>query len=288
MSANIFLTEARILAHTAHAGGQQVLRLHAPECATAAQPGQFVHLRCHAQLALRRPLSLLRTDPQAGWVEVLYKVVGQGTALLASQPVGATLSLLGPIGQGYTVPPHCRQPVLLGGGVGMPPMFFWAQQLRARNLTPWVVLGSEVPFPFTARPSQFLIPGLPPEVIAAAPLLEDWGVPSRLASLQGYPGCFEGYVTELAERWLRTLTPDVLAGVVIYACGPHPMLHASARLAQRFGLASQLALEEFMACGVGGCAGCTVELHLPTGRAMKRVCVDGPVFAGDAVFPPLT
>lgn len=282
----LFLHDARILTHTAHPGGQYVLRLEAPECASTAQPGQFVHLRCHDRLALRRPLSLLRVDPQAGWIEVLYKVVGDGTALLAQQPVGASLSVLGPIGNGFTRPATCQQPLLLGGGVGMPPMLFWAQRLRAQGVTPLVILGSEVPFPFTARPSQFLVPGLPPEVIAAAPLLEDWGIPSRLASLQAYPGCFDGYVTELAESWLRTRSPAALAGVVVYACGPHPMLQASARLAQRFGLASQLALEEFMACGVGGCAGCNIELHLPTGRAMKRVCVDGPVFAGDAVFPP--
>ncbi len=283
---NIYLETATILAHQAHPSGQYVLRLQAPRCAATALPGQFVQLQCHALQAMRRPLSLMRADPTAGWVELLYKVAGTGTALLAQQPVGATLSLLGPIGNGFSLPPHCTRPLLIGGGVGLPPMIFWAAHLRHQpTVKPLVLLGSEIPFPFTARPSQYLLPGIPAATIAAMPLLEDWNIPSRLASLQGYPGCFNGYVTDLAAAWLSTLTPEALTHVTLYACGPHPMLHATARLAQHFKLGCQLALEEFMACGVGGCAGCTVELHLPQGIAMKRVCVDGPVFDGAAVFP---
>jgi dihydroorotate dehydrogenase electron transfer subunit len=115
-------------------------------------------------------------------------------------------------------------------------------------------------------------------VIAAMPLLDDWGVPSRLASLQGYPGCHQGYITDLARVWLEALTEAERAEVGIYACGPHPMLAATATLAQEFDLPCQVSLEEFMACAVGGCAGCTVRITTPDGPAMKRVCVDGPVF----------
>ncbi|NNG12360.1 MAG: dihydroorotate dehydrogenase electron transfer subunit, partial [Halobacteria archaeon] len=115
-------------------------------------------------------------------------------------------------------------------------------------------------------------------VIAAMPLLEDWGVPSRLTSLQGFPGCFEGYITDLARSWLDSLSAAEHDEVGIYACGPHPMLAAAARLAGEFNLPCQVSLEEYMACAVGGCAGCTVRLKMPDGPAMKRVCVDGPVF----------
>jgi len=156
---------------------------------------------------------------------------------------------------------------------------FLAERLRAdAHWQPLVLMGSEVPFPFSARPSRFLVPGLPEGVIAAMPLLEDWGIPSRLASLQGFPGCFEGYITELARNWLDSLSAAERAEVGIYACGPHPMLAAAARLAGEYSLPCQVSLEEYMACAVGGCAGCTVRLITPDGPAMKRVCVDGPVF----------
>ena len=116
------------------------------------------------------------------------------------------------------------------------------------------------------------------------PLLEEWGIASRLASRAGFAGCFKGFVTELADAWLGALPPQELQKVEIFACGPTPMLAAAARLARRHGVACQVSLEEFMACAVGGCAGCTVRVDTPTGAAMKRVCVDGPVFDAYTVF----
>ena len=115
------------------------------------------------------------------------------------------------------------------------------------------------------------------------PLLESWGTPARLTSLQGYEGCHNGYVTDLADRWLSTLGDDELAKVEVFACGPTPMLRAVAELAARYGLPCQVSLEEFMACAVGGCAGCAVKINTPEGPAMKRVCVDGPVFDATTV-----
>jgi dihydroorotate dehydrogenase electron transfer subunit len=117
------------------------------------------------------------------------------------------------------------------------------------------------------------------------PLLEDWGLPSRLASLAGYPGCFVGYVTELAAHWLASLERGALEEVAIFACGPTPMLRAAAHVARRFAVPCQISLEEFMACAVGGCAGCAVRVATERGVAMKRVCVDGPVFDANTVFP---
>ena len=281
----IHLEEAEILAHQAYPGDQYVLRVQAPECAAKALPGSFAHLQCDPLLAMRRPLSIMRVDPRQGWVEFLYKAVGDGTRLLARRQAGETLSLLGPIGVPFQAHPERPRPLLLGGGVGIPPMVFLADRLRGNSAwQPFVVMGSEVPFPFQARPSRFLVPGLPDGVIAAMPLLEDWGIPSRLTSLQGYPGVFEGYVTDLARAWLLGLTEAERTEVEVFSCGPHPMLEAVARLAREFDLPCQVSLEEFMACAVGGCAGCAVEIMTETGPAMKRVCVDGPVFDARQVF----
>ena len=285
----ILLEQAPVLAHVHFEGEQHVLRLAAPQCAARAMPGSFVHLRCAAELPMRRPLSIMRADPAAGWIEVLYKEVGPGTRALASVQPQQTLSVLGPIGQGFVLHRERPRVLAIGGGVGIPPMIFLAERLRDRSATackPLVLMGSEIPFPFRARPSSIMIPGMPDAVIASMPLLEEWGMPSRLATLSGFAGCFDGYVTELARAWLSAAAPAALAETQIFACGPTPMLAATARVAREFSVPCQVALEEFMVCAVGGCAGCAVAVQTPTGSAMKRVCVDGPVFEANAVFPP--
>ncbi|MCG8669135.1 MAG: hypothetical protein MI867_06945, partial [Pseudomonadales bacterium] len=128
--------------------------------------------------------------------------------------------------------------------------------------------------------------GCPDAASDSLTLLEDWGVPSRLASQAGLAGCYEGFVTDLADRWLSSLSREDRSRVTIFSCGPEVMLRAAQAVAQKHSLPSQLCLEEFMACGVGGCAGCTVQVETDRGPAMKRVCVDGPVFDGDRVYPP--
>jgi len=284
---SIALEDGRVLSQEGFEGAQWVMRLQAPKCAARARPGSFVHLSCDDDIPMRRPLSIMRVDAEAGWIEVLYKVVGSGLAALARRRAGDTLSVLGPIGQGFTPHPERPRPLLLGGGVGIPPMVFLAEALLADTRARWqplVLMGSEIPFPFRARPSTILVPGVPAGAIACMPLLDGWGVPSRLASRSGYPGCFDGFVTELADAWLGTLDDAARREVEVFACGPTPMLEASARLARRHGLPCQVSLEEFMACAVGGCAGCTVRVQTPDGPAMKRVCVDGPVFDAATVF----
>jgi dihydroorotate dehydrogenase electron transfer subunit len=282
----IFLEGAAVLEHRAFPGGQYVLRLAAPRCAAAATPGSFVHLTCGPDLPMRRPLSIMRADARGGWVEVLYKVVGHGLTELALRKPGETLSCLGPIGQGFRVNPARPRLLLIGGGVGIPPMVFLAESLAAaRSLAkPLVLMGSELPFPFEPSESRLPVPGLPAGATASMPLLEALGVPSRLASLSDFPGCHRGYVTALADAWLAGLSREDLAEVEIFTCGPHAMLVAVAALARRYGVPCQVSLEENMACGVGGCAGCTVLVQTPDGPAMKRVCVDGPVFDAATVF----
>ncbi len=281
----IFLEEAEILAHEHYEGDQHILRLAAPRIAARATAGSFVHLTCDASRPLRRPISIMRTDRERGEIQLLYKAFGEGTHLLARRQKGETISTLGPIGNGFHVESERKRPLLIGGGVGIPPMVFLADELRRLGgYQPLVLMGSEVPFPFRERPSQILVPGMPAGVTAAMPLLEDWAIASRLCSLQGYAGCHEGFVTDLARHWLDVMDAEQREQVAVYACGPHPMLEAVAGVAKEFDLPCQVSMEEFMACGVGGCAGCTIEIETDAGPAMKRVCVDGPVFDGEAVF----
>jgi len=283
----IFVEDATIISQESFPGQQFVLRLAAPQVAARATAGSFAHVAVDPSIPMRRPLSIMRVDREAGWIELLYKIHGHGLQNLAARRIGEVVNLLGPIGQGFTPRKERPRALLIGGGVGIPPMVFLAETLCERadeGFRPFAILGSELPFPFRARPSTIVVPGMPDGVIAGMPLLEEWGVPSRLTTKSGFPGCFDGYVTDLARLWLAQLQPAALAEVEIFACGPTPMLRAVAQVAREFDLPCQVSLEEYMACAVGGCAGCVVEVQTPAGPAMKRVCVDGPVFEARTVF----
>ena len=284
---SIALERAAILAHHSWPGNQFVLRLHAQASAARAQPGMFVHLQCSDDIPMRRPLSIMRTDP-AGWIEVLYKPLGAGLAALSQRQAGETLSVLGPIGNGFEISAGIRHVLALGGGVGIPPMIFAAQRLREReSVTVTVFMGSEVPFPFQLSAAKIPAAGVDATGKSAAALLDSWGVACVLASRAGLPGAHVGTVTQLAEQTLAALNEKERGSTVLLACGPEPMLAAAARLAQTFAVPCQLALEEYMACGVGGCAGCAVAVHTNEGVKMQRVCVDGPVFDAAAIYPPV-
>jgi len=275
MSKSIYVEDAKMLAITHHAEGQFIMRLHAPKIAAQAKAGQFVHMQVSAERAMRRPISIMFCDPSTGRIDLLVKVIGQGTALLAQRKQGEILSLLGPIGQPFDVHDTTKRYILIGGGVGVPPMLAVAQQLK--GVAKMVCFaGSESPFPFKVRPSTVLLPGISGAVIMGLDMLENWGVPSRLASNQGFFGCHQGYVTELVDQYLAALT-DV-EDCVLLACGPDPMLHAVAHLGKKWQLPTQLSLEAFMACAIGGCAGCVVKTIENERECYRRVCVDGPVF----------
>lgn len=277
----IEVADCPILAHYKFDGEQYILTLASNTIAEQTKPGQFVHITVSSALSMRRPISVMSVDIENGTFDLLYKVVGEGTRQLAERKIGDVLSIIGPIGNGFTMTDK-KLPLLIGGGVGMPPMISIAQQIQNTDYDPFVILGSEVPFPFTPELSAM---GRPCKKAShTMPLLEEWGIACRLASLQNYEGVFQGYVTDLARVYLDQLSAEELSQVEIYSCGPHPMLEAVAKLAEEYNLPCQVSLEEYMACAVGGCAGCVVEVKTEQGPAMKRVCVDGPVFDARTVF----
>jgi len=217
------------------------------------------------------------TDPEKGTVDLLVKAIGEGTRLLRERKVGETMPMLGPIGRPFDLSDTSKRYVLIGGGVGVPPMIFCAMALRGK--APMVVFaGSEVEFPFALKPSTAILPGVGGNAILGIASLEDRGIASRLASNAGLYGCFEGHVPDLARNYLAALSDDERARCVLLSCGPHPMLHAVARVGREFGIPAYLSLEEHMACGIGGCAGCVVKTIEGGEEKYRRVCVDGPVF----------
>jgi dihydroorotate dehydrogenase electron transfer subunit len=274
--------DCQVLAHYKFEGEQYIITLSSAEIARETKPGQFVHISVSDALPMRRPISIMSVDVENETFDLLYKNVGEGTRQLAERKIGEFVSVIGPIGVGFKLTDN-KRPLLIGGGVGIPPMIAIAQQLQNdSNYSPFAILGSEVPFPFDEKVAENGVDY--GGATHTMPLLEDWGIECRLASLQNYVGVYQGYVTDLAREYLSTLLTDELAQVEIYSCGPHPMLEAVAKLAAELNLPCQVSLEEFMACAVGGCAGCTVLVQTENGSAMKRVCVDGPVFEAQSVF----
>ena len=282
----LYVEQANLISHKAYQGKQYHMMLKAPETSANAKPGHFVHIQCNESIFMRRPMSIMRSDSKNKMIEILYKVHGAGTDALSNKRIGDKIDLIGPIGQPFKMKGYKKRPLLIGGGVGIPPMIFLAEHIKntTKNLNPLVLMGSEIPFPFKNQPSKIIINEIPPDITASMTLLEDWKIASRLTSLKDYAGCFGGHVTELADIWLEKLDPDQREEVEIFSCGPTLMLKAISKLAKKYNLSCQVSLEEYMACAVGGCAGCTVLIKTENGNEMKRVCVDGPVFEAKNVI----
>jgi dihydroorotate dehydrogenase electron transfer subunit len=284
MRNKIFVEQCEVLQHQAFEGEQFILTLKSDKIANDTKIGQFVHIKCSDELLMRRPISIMKVDKEQGTFDLLYKRLGDGTTKLSQRKVGEILDVMGPIGVPFELHKNKKRPLLIGGGVGMPPMIAIAQNIKNDKNThyqPFAILGSEVPFPFELEKSKF------PDIAGATatmPLLEDWKIPCRLASNENYEGVFKGFVTDLARAYLDALTKEQRLEIEIFSCGPEPMLKAVYEVAKEYNLPCQVSLEEFMACAVGGCAGCVVEVKTPLGNRMKRVCVDGPVFNAFDVF----
>ena len=237
----LFVEDGELISTQTYPGDQFIMRIRAPKCAAAAIPGSFVHVTCDATLPMRRPLSIMRAADD--WIEVLYKIVGEGLHLLADKNPGDTINVLGPVGQPFKPSPKRPKCLLIGGGVGIPPIVFLAESLLDKQWAPLAILGSELPFPFGLEKSRIELSWLDDEFSSTMPLLENWGIPARLTSLSGLEGCYRGYVTDLAEKWLQSLDEDERAKVEIFACGPTPMLKAVAALAKSYDLPCQVSLE---------------------------------------------
>jgi dihydroorotate dehydrogenase electron transfer subunit len=265
-------TEARILAHDALGVDHFLLTLDAPRIARAARPGQFVMLQVDTGIdpLLRRPMSICRVpDAARRTVQVLYKIVGRGTARLATQRRGGSLKTLGPLGNGFTLPPARRRGrkappvVMVAGGIGVAIFPFLASALRSRGYRPSLLFGARA-----ARELVFL---------SAFRSLE---VPLSFATEDGSRGA-RGYVTRLLEPALAGPGPKPR----LYACGPTPMLAAVGSMAVASGAECELALESQMPCGLGVCLGCVVPFPGDgDGPIFRRICVDGPVVKAGTVL----
>ena len=261
--------EAPVLAHRPLARDTYLIRLRAPAIAAAVRPGQFVMLRLPGRQdpLLGRPFALYDTvldeTGEPVGLDVVYLVVGKMTRLLPAVPAGSTLEVWGPLGNGFP-PPHTGGHVgLVAGGIGQTPFLAHLRELLgARGYGGQPVRRS------AERVSLWY--GVRTAALAAG--VEDFraaGADVHLASDDGSVG-HRGFVTDL-------LTPAAMPGH-LFGCGPEPMLHVLAGIAERHGIPCHLSLETPMACGVGICFSCVTKVKTADGWDYRRVCVDGPVF----------
>lgn len=245
------------------APGHYLLYLKCPEIALAARPGQFVHLRIAEALdpLLRRPFSVMLAEPGSGQIRLLVRVAGRGTEVVASHADGTRYDLLGPLGNGWTLPEDDGDLMLVAGGVGVAPLIFLADHLRMSDSQAHVhsLFGAATEdllvcwTEFSSRCDQF-----------------------TAATEDGSAG-EEGLVTELLAAELGKQPPSR-----VYACGPAAMLAAVARMCTATGVPCEVSVEQWMGCGVGACLGCVVPAA-GEGDSYLRVCADGPVFDGNEI-----
>lgn len=257
-----------LVAHQALGGPYALLSFEHPEVAREARAGQFVMLKAgtSAEPPLRRPFSIMRTEPRRGTFSVFLKVVGPGTRALASLLPGQPALCLGPLGRPFAAPPQGTEALLVAGGYGIAPFVLFCDELRAAGRAHRVFYGGR-----TAADLQLREP------FAQA------AVPLALATEDGSLGV-RGRVTEALQAHLDTGRGPF----ALYACGPDAMLHAVARLARTAGLPAQVSLDPFMGCGMGTCLACVVRLQAPDEAASRYrcACTEGPVFdAAEVIWP---
>jgi len=268
-----------------------------------AKAGQFVQLACRSLEEvrssgplLRRPLSIagISDKGQAIRLEIIYQVRGPGTKWLAQCSAGDTINLLGPLGNGFTIPKDSQKPaILIGGGVGLPPMFFLADQLaklQFKKVTAFA--GGRTKNHFEGIVDSSISPSKQP--LRSRSILEQFKRSNTgcvIATDDGSLG-FHGNVVGALDNFLESQSGWDQAQ--LYACGPEGMLKAIAQLAQRRNMDCQVCMEAYMACGIGICQSCVVAVRdrrsaassksVDDKKQYKLVCTNGPVFDAKTII----
>ena len=260
--------KSRVISNVEVSPGYWRIRMTAPPLFAGSRPGQFVMIKVTegADPLLRRPFGIFDTGSfiteytDGGvqtYLEILYKVVGKGTAMLAAMHDGDRLDILGPLGRGFTPGEPDGEKILVGGGIGLAPLYFLAKELAG------------------AARVRLFAGGRSREDILCVTEFERLGVETYVATDDGALGD-RGFVTQILERHLATSW-----NATLFACGPMPMLRATAEIAFRHTIPCQVSLEAYMACGMGACLGCVVKgkEHRDGHPDYRCVCKEGPVFA---------
>lgn len=277
-------TRARIFSNQALDDKIYRMVLEAPKIAQTCRPGQFVNLYCDDKSRLLpRPISICDADQKEGTLTLIFAVVGQGTEEFAGKKAGDTIRVLGPLGNGYDLKTAqgADRILVMGGGLGMPPMLFLARKLNAPQKTD-IYLG------FRSQPwmgQEFRSFGTVYESSDDGACGFKGTVLDKMRKVETAPSV--EIAPSVETETAPSEEPAPLTGkTVVYACGPKPMLKA---LQQEFAADDKVdcyfSLEERMGCGIGACAGCPALLRMPDGSIERHgVCKEGPIFNGKQVI----
>ncbi len=248
----IKISDAAVLSVRETQGGYFKMKLSAPDIAALAKPGQFVSLQVNERgmPLLRRPMGVL--SAKNGFIEILFKTAGKGTELLSRKTAGESISVLGPLGNGFTVNERLKHAVLIAGGYGVSPIAFLHEKLKSLRIKTTVIIGAK---------NKKLV------------FKEGFNLP-EITTEDGSLG-FKGLVTGRLEKTCSGLSCGTSA---VFACGPVPMLKAVAQVSEKHGIECQVSMESMMACGVGVCLSCVCAVKEGIDTGYKRICADGPVF----------
>ncbi len=228
-----------------------------PEVAAVAQPGQFVHIRAKG-FTLRRPISICGIDKESGTLRIVFEIRGDGTSAIAELNKGDLIDMLAPLGHGFTLNDSFKKVILIGGGIGTPPMLPLAAYYGNKAT---VISGFRS---------------------ASAVILQDdfgkTGTQTILCTDDGTLG-IHGFVTQPFSELVKEGGIDA-----VYACGPMPMLKGIAGICKENGIFCEISLEERMACGIGACLGCACRTVRNDEEYFAHVCKDGPVFNAEEVL----
>ena len=255
----VYLHDFTVVVNEPVARDIYMLVMRSPELARSLKPGQFMNVEVPGDRRhlFRIPLSFAHADGESGTVELVYAVVGEGTARLASMASGDTSTVLGPGGNGWTCPKGGRT-LLVAGGVGAPPIVAAAQMGGEAGLPFDVVLGAQTKDKLWGESEARAL-----------------GADEVLVTTDDGTYGIKGFTTNAMEELVSRHDYDT-----VMTCGPTPMMAGIARLAQEHGIACQASLEKLMGCGFGVCNCCNVAM---VGGGYKSCCTDGPVFDASEV-----
>lgn len=248
--------KSKILHQKSIAQGYMEMTFNWPEDCETPRPGQFLTLKIQEQPIplLRRPFALSAFDDVRKTASIIYQIRGTGTEMLAARTGGDPLDVLSPLGNSFTFPEKEATPLLVAGGIGLGPILYFARELDKTGHSPVLIFGCR---------NKSLIPDLPPLKNGRIQFCTDDGS-------EGFQGTSVDY--------LNSLPSQEMENAMLYSCGPTGMLKACHNFALAREIPCETAMEEMMACGVGACMGCVVELAENQKKKYARVCKDGPVF----------
>jgi len=256
---------ATILSNIEAAPGHFLMTLAVSMAFRDARPGQFVMLRPAGRgfPFLGRPLGIygLAENANGARIEILFRAAGRGTKVISTLCEGDRIEILGPLGNRFEIIPGMRTAVLVAGGIGIAPLVFLAERLSVNAPSE----GVKTILYIGARDSESLL---------GIDRMRTFGAEIRVSTDDGSAG-YRGPVTDLFRDDLTSFDASKTG---VFVCGPNPMLKRMGEMIADHPVPCQVLMEERMACGMGACLGCTIEVRTPSGSEYRQVCADGPVF----------